>query len=113
MAFYNKETQNVLRKIVQTNNVLIIFHPSEPSNKRYFIVKSFTPSQNQIFDHTLQGKEITEFIDSNYLASLFGISNDPSLTFLQKQTFDSKLEEIKDLKIKFSKDYSYEWWVNS
>lgn len=112
MDFLSIEVQNTLQKIQQTHNILIIFHPSKPDEKRYFIVSSFTPAQNQIFEHTLKGKEITELLTSNYLTALFGNSLSIPVDFVQRQTFETKIEELKERQLKFSKDYSYEWWLS-
>lgn len=112
MEFLNTELQNTLQKLQQTYNILIIFHPSKPDEKRYFIVNNFTPAQNQIFEHTLQGKEITEPLKSNFFTVLLGSSPTLPMDFVQKQTLDTKIEELKERKLKFSKDYSYEWWIS-
>lgn len=112
MKFYQTNTQNALTRLQEEGyKILIIFHPSTPDNKRYFITSSFTPAQNQIFDHTLTGKEITNLITEDWLSMLVGSSISQPIDHLQKQTLETKLNELKDRTIKFSEDYSYEWWM--
>ena len=111
MKFYQANTQNALTKLQQEGyKILIVFHPSDSDHKRYFITSNFVPAQNQIFEHTLTGKEITDLITEDWLSILIGSSISQSIDHIQKQTLDTKFNELKERTIKFSKDYSYEWW---
>lgn len=111
MNFLDPEIQNFLQVLQKNYNVLIIFHPSKPDEKRYFVVSSFTPSQNQIFDHTLQGKEITDLLNNQFFSVVLNGSTSQAISPVQRQTLDTKLDELQERRIKFSKDYSYEWWL--
>jgi hypothetical protein len=86
-----------------------MFHPSEPANKRIYVVNNFSPTANMIYFHTVTGRDITHLIDSNVLTQYVGIDFSQDNEFLQKQTIQTQIDSLKERTIQFSPDYSWEW----
>lgn len=105
--------KNVIQSLQQHYNVLILYHPSTPQDKRVFIVNSFTPTQNNITYLDLRGQEITELIsDSSFWTQYsLGRQTGTSETEFQKIKFETKILEIPNRHYQFSPSFVWEWYL--
>jgi len=113
--FYTVETQNFLKVLQKSFNILVLFHPLESQEKFYFITSNFNPAQNIVFEHYLQGKDITDIINSgNYDRSFAAdFSQEGTHNVMQLQTLSTKFDVIPVRTYKFSKDFTYIWYLQS
>lgn len=111
--FYSRSIQDILKAIQKYYNILIVFHPSEPSQKRIYVTQSFSPVQNMIYFHTLIGKDITHLIDTNVLTQYVGNQLSQDNEFLQRQTLQTQIETVSNKQIQLSPDFAWEWHLQS
>ena len=111
--FYSRPIQDVLKAIQKYYNILVVFHPSEPSEKRIYVTQSFNPTQNMVYFHTLNAKDITHLIDTNVLTQYVGNQLSQDNEFLQRQTLQSQIDVVPDRQIQLSPDFAWEWHLQS
>lgn len=96
-------------------NILVLFHHSEPQNKRIFIVNDFTYPQNSVHILDLRAKEITDQLTDSSFYTQFPVEKQPGLNGneYQRQRIDTLLSDIELKHYQFSPDYSWEWYLAS
>lgn len=109
----NNLLNTTLKKLQKVYSLVIIINPLDKEDKRYFILGNFTPAQNQIIEHTIKGKEITELLENNSLSLLMGNSFQVELDILSRQNLQTKLDELEVSSYKFSAHYLWEWWLSN
>lgn len=106
-----KEFQEIIEALQKNYNILIVYHPSDPSYKRVFITSQFTPIQSSMSTCIdLRGKEVTDMISVNFF-SQYSINRQSGLSSreFQESVFETKLNEKSNKHIQFSPDYCWEW----
>lgn len=108
------ERKNIIEVLQSAGwNILVIFHPSEPQNKRIFIVNDFSYPQNSIHVIDLRGKEITEQLTDSSFYTQFPMEKQPGMNGneYQRQRINTLLDEIENRHYQFSPDYSWMWYL--
>lgn len=109
----NNLLNTTLKKLQKVYSFVIITNPLDKDDKRYFLLGSFTPAQNQIIEHTIKGKEITDLLEGNNLSLLMGNTFSKELDILSRQNLETKLDELEITNYKFSNHYLWEWWLSN
>lgn len=87
-------------------NVLEIFNPLNRSETlTYYSTAEFTPAQNNIIEHSIIGIDITKLIKEDSLQINSGLSS-------KEHKILSKIESMDITKIRYSKDFSYIWYLS-
>lgn len=110
------EKKNIIEVLQSAGwNVLVLFHSSNPTHRRVFIVNDFTYPQNLIHILDLRAKEITEQLTDSSFYTQFSIEKQPRLNGneYQRQRIDTFLNDIELRHYQFSPDYSWEWYLAS
>lgn len=96
-------------------NILVVYHPSEPENKRVFVVNSFTPVQNNIHFLDVRAKEITDIMSDPSFYTQFALSRQTGISTgeFQVAQFDTKISPIPDRHYQFAPDYTWEWYLSA
>ena len=110
------EQVNSIISILQDHyNVLEIFHPSCPQDRRVFIVNSFTPAQGLTHFHDLRGKEITDLLSESSFYSQFSMIRQTGVSTMEFKTaqFDTKLDELPLKHFQFAPDFTWVWYLSA
>lgn len=110
--FTTQETRNIIKSLQQSLNVLVIWHPSIPNERKVFSIRQFIPAENMVSYHDLKGKDITHLISLDYFSQYAGKTPQNGYDYLKKQTFDTTLEEIPMRHYQFSQDFCYELYLS-
>ena len=105
----------IIATLQEHYNVLVVFHPSCPQDKRVFVVNSFTPPQGLTHFLDLKGKEITDLLSDNSFYTQFSMSRQTGVSKTEFKTvqFDTKLDEIPLRHYQLAPDHTWEWYLSS
>lgn len=92
-----KKLINILNNVGY--NVVLIFHPHSSNLNEYFITSKFTAAENLVVRHSVEGKIITPD-----LVNKVESSSDQNIV---SQGIISWIEQTKEVKRAYSKDFSY------
>jgi len=102
----NITTWRILKKLQSIYNIMIV---NNGVDARIFIVDLYTPSQNQIPDTLVKGREITHLITDNSMAMIINVT-EGVMTIDEKQAIFTKIESIPSMSYRFSHHYKWELW---
>lgn len=96
-------------------NVLVVYHKSEPENKKIFVTNSFIPIQNSVHFLDVRGRDITDIVSDGSLYTHLSLSRQTGMsdTEIQKTQIDNKIELIPIKHYQFSPDYTWEWYLSA
>lgn len=110
--FTTQETRNIIKSLQQSMNILVIWNPSSPDDRKVFMVRQFVPAQNMVPYHDLRAKDITHLISLDYFSQYAGKSPQNGYDYLKKQTFETTVEDIPVRHYQFSQDFCYEFYLS-
>lgn len=100
----NREIITQLNKVGV--NVLEIFSPLNRSETLvYYATDAFVPAQLNIYEHSVEGMDITRIIQEDSLQIHINKGN-------VEHRILTKMQELESSKVKFSKDYTYVWYLS-
>ena len=107
--------RDIINSLQGGYNILVLYHPSTPDDKKVFVVKAFTPVQNSISYLDLRGQDITELLSDTSFWTQFsmGRQTGTSNTEFQQAQFETKLNDIPTRHYQFSPSYVWEWYLNA
>jgi hypothetical protein len=102
----------IQRSIIKVLNntgvkVLEIYDPhNRQETLSFYATDEFTPSQNNIPEHSIIGYDITRIIQEDSLQVQTANNSD-----IHSHKIMTKMAELETVNLKFSKDFSFIWYI--
>jgi hypothetical protein len=89
-------------------NVLEIYDKhNKQETSAFYSTESFTPSQNNVAEHSIIGLDITEIVQTDSLQIQTSGNSD-----IHNHKIMTKIADLPTVSVKYSKDFSFIWYLS-